>query len=63
MSSTIDDIFCAGKFPEVRLADLTPDLTPDPEVDTASNQIDAQVEARWERLTQALSKDVAWLDK
>jgi flagellar assembly protein FliH len=32
-------------------------------VDTASNQIDAQCEARWERLTQALAKDVDWLDK
>jgi len=32
-------------------------------VDTASNQIDAQVEARWARLTQALSKDVSWLDQ
>jgi flagellar assembly protein FliH len=32
-------------------------------VDTASNQIDAQCEARWERLTQALAKDVGWLDQ
>jgi flagellar assembly protein FliH len=31
-------------------------------VDTASNQIDAQCEARWSRLTQALGKDVDWLD-
>jgi len=32
-------------------------------VETASNQIDAQCEARWQRLNQALSKDVDWLDK
>jgi flagellar assembly protein FliH len=32
-------------------------------VDTASNQIDAQCEARWERLNQALAKNVDWLDK
>jgi flagellar assembly protein FliH len=31
-------------------------------VDTASNQIDAQVEARWQRLNDALAKDVDWLD-
>jgi flagellar assembly protein FliH len=31
-------------------------------VDTASNQIDAQCEARWSRLTQALGKDVDWLE-
>lgn len=31
-------------------------------VDTASNQIDATAAARWERLTQALGKDVNWLD-
>jgi len=32
-------------------------------VDTASNQIDAQCATRWERLTQSLAKDLAWLDK
>ena len=31
-------------------------------IDTASNQIDAQCAARWERLNQALSKNVGWLD-
>lgn len=31
-------------------------------VDTASNQIDATVQARWQRLSQALGKDVEWLD-
>jgi flagellar assembly protein FliH len=31
-------------------------------VDTASNQIDAQVEARWQRLNDALAKDIDWLD-
>ena len=30
-------------------------------VDTASNQIDASVEARWQRLSQALGKNVDWL--
>ena len=30
-------------------------------VDTASNQIDAQTAARWQRLTGALGKDLAWL--
>jgi len=30
-------------------------------VDTASNQIDAQIGARWQRLTQALNKDLDWL--
>jgi flagellar assembly protein FliH len=30
-------------------------------VDTASNQIDAQIGARWQRLTQALGKDLDWL--
>jgi flagellar assembly protein FliH len=30
-------------------------------VDTASNQIDAQIAGRWQRLTQALGRDVAWL--
>lgn len=31
-------------------------------VDTASNQIDAQIAARWQRLTQALGKDIGWLE-
>jgi flagellar assembly protein FliH len=31
-------------------------------VDTASNQIDAQLAARWQRLTQALGKDIGWLE-
>jgi flagellar assembly protein FliH len=31
-------------------------------LDTASNQVDAQVESRWARLTQALGKNVEWLD-
>jgi flagellar assembly protein FliH len=30
-------------------------------VDTASNQIDAQIASRWQRLTQALGKDLGWL--
>ncbi|WP_317201860.1 flagellar assembly protein FliH [Janthinobacterium sp.] len=30
-------------------------------IDTASNQIDAQTSARWQRLSQALGKDVDWL--
>jgi flagellar assembly protein FliH len=30
-------------------------------IDTASNQIDAQAAARWQRLTQALGKNVEWL--
>lgn len=30
-------------------------------IDTASNQIDAQAAARWQRLTQALGKNVDWL--
>jgi flagellar assembly protein FliH len=30
-------------------------------VDTASNQIDAQIASRWQRLTQALNKDLDWL--
>jgi flagellar assembly protein FliH len=30
-------------------------------VDTASNQIDAQIASRWQRLTQALHKDLDWL--
>jgi flagellar assembly protein FliH len=30
-------------------------------VDTASNQIDAQIGARWQRLTQALGKNMEWL--
>jgi len=30
-------------------------------VDTASNQIDAQIASRWQRLTQALGKDLDWL--
>lgn len=30
-------------------------------VDTATNQIDAQAGARWQRLSQALGKDVGWL--
>ena len=30
-------------------------------VDTASNQIDAQASARWNRLAQALGKNVEWL--
>jgi len=32
-------------------------------VDTASNQIDAQIAARWQRLTQALGKDIGWLEQ
>lgn len=32
-------------------------------VDTASNQIDAQIASRWQRLTQALGKDIGWLDQ
>jgi flagellar assembly protein FliH len=32
-------------------------------IDTASNQIDAQPAARWQRLTQALGKDLAWIDQ
>lgn len=31
-------------------------------IDTASNQIDAQAASRWQRLTQALGKNVEWLD-
>ena len=31
-------------------------------VDTASNQIDAQIASRWQRLTQALGKNVEWLE-
>jgi flagellar assembly protein FliH len=30
-------------------------------IDTASNQIDAQAATRWTRLTQALGKDLEWL--
>lgn len=30
-------------------------------IDTASNQIDAQAQARWQRLTNALGKDLDWL--
>ncbi len=30
-------------------------------IDTASNQIDAQAASRWQRLTQALGKNVEWL--
>jgi flagellar assembly protein FliH len=30
-------------------------------VDTASNQIDAQIASRWQRLSQALGKDIDWL--
>jgi flagellar assembly protein FliH len=30
-------------------------------VDTASNQIDAQIGSRWQRLAQALGKDLDWL--
>lgn len=30
-------------------------------VDTASNQIDAQIASRWQRLTQALGKNLDWL--
>jgi flagellar assembly protein FliH len=30
-------------------------------IDTASNQIDAQASTRWARLTQALGKDLEWL--
>jgi flagellar assembly protein FliH len=30
-------------------------------IDTASNQIDAQASLRWQRLTQALGKNVEWL--
>jgi flagellar assembly protein FliH len=30
-------------------------------VDTASNQIDSQIAGRWQRLTQALGRDVEWL--
>lgn len=30
-------------------------------IDTATNQIDATVGARWERLSQALGKDIDWL--
>jgi flagellar assembly protein FliH len=30
-------------------------------VDTASNQIDAQIGTRWQRLAQALNKDLDWL--
>ena len=31
-------------------------------IDTASNQIDAQAATRWARLTQALGKDLDWLE-
>lgn len=31
-------------------------------IDTASNQIDAQAAARWQRLSQALGKNIEWLD-
>jgi flagellar assembly protein FliH len=30
-------------------------------IDTASNQIDAQIASRWQRLSHALGKDLAWL--
>jgi flagellar assembly protein FliH len=30
-------------------------------IDTASNQIDAQIAARWQRLSQALGRNVEWL--
>jgi flagellar assembly protein FliH len=30
-------------------------------IDTASNQIDAQIASRWQRLSQALGRDVEWL--
>lgn len=30
-------------------------------IDTASNQIDAQTSSRWHRLTQALGRDIEWL--
>jgi flagellar assembly protein FliH len=43
-------------------------VVPDPQVgrggcriDTASNQIDAQAATRWQRLSQALAKNVEWL--
>jgi flagellar assembly protein FliH len=31
-------------------------------VDTASNQIDAQIASRWQRLTNALGKNIEWLE-
>ncbi|TWI64595.1 flagellar assembly protein FliH [Pseudoduganella lurida] len=31
-------------------------------IDTPSNQIDAQIQARWARLTQAVGKNLDWLD-
>ena len=31
-------------------------------VDTASNQIDAQIASRWQRLSQALGKNIEWLE-
>ncbi len=31
-------------------------------IDTPQNQIDAQASARWQRLSQALAKNVEWLD-
>jgi flagellar assembly protein FliH len=44
-------------------------VVPDPaiarggcKIDTATNQIDAQAAARWQRLTQALGKNVEWLN-
>jgi flagellar assembly protein FliH len=32
-------------------------------IDTPSNQIDAQVEARWQRLVNAVGKNLDWLDQ
>jgi flagellar assembly protein FliH len=32
-------------------------------IDTPSNQIDAQVEARWQRLANAVGKNLDWLDQ